>query len=158
MGGFMKLTTRLFAFGMLCLCLYFTALPVIAQVAASPSPSATPIVAPADGAELKEYIGFAKIVVELYKDGKILGAAAGLTLILVFLFRKFLMARLKLKPGVLPLVSLLLGALAGWASAVLAGATAGQAALALLAGPVASQAWDIIVKYFFPKPEVAKVG
>lgn len=92
-----------------------------------------------------------KVLTEAVQNGQYLLAAAALTLIMVVLFRKLLMPRLGLKAGVLPLVSAILGCLTGGSLAILAGANAQQATMAVLAGPLASTLWDALAKYFFKK-------
>jgi hypothetical protein len=124
-------------------CTLFPAIALAQDVGPTPLP-----VEPQD---LDAALNLITLIISHAKDGKYLLAGAAATLVLVFAFRKFAMPRLKLKPGVLPLVSAITGALSGWGIAVMAGATAGQAAVALLSGPIASTLWDALVKYFFKK-------
>ena len=92
-------------------------------------------------------------LMEAFQQGKFLAAGAGVTLISVFGFRKFILPKIPLGTGVLPLVSALLGVASGVAVSVMGGAAPTQAALAILSGPVASTLWDSLFKFFFNKPE-----
>jgi hypothetical protein len=85
------------------------------------------------------------------KNGQYLLAGAFLTLILVFIIKKYVLPKAKLGPGVLPIVSTILGMLVGSAVAIIGGASAQQAMLAVLAGPMAGNVWDSAAKFFFKK-------
>jgi hypothetical protein len=84
-------------------------------------------------------------------NGSYLLAGAGITLILVFVFRKYVMDKIGLGSGVLPLVSAVLGVISGLAVSVWGGANGGEAAMAMLSGPAAGMLWDAVFKYFFKK-------
>lgn len=101
-------------------------------------------------------LGVGALMIQFFQEGKILAAAAMLTLVLVFVFRQFIMPKLKLASGVLPLVSAVTGVIAGAAIALASGARPAEAMLALMAGPAASTFWDALAKYLIPKPEEPK--
>lgn len=79
-------------------------------------------------------------------------AASGIVLLLVHLFRKFALPRLKLGNGVIPYVSIASGLLMGVAADMFAGVSAMEAAkIALLSGPGASLMWDSFFKLMAKK-------
>lgn len=88
---------------------------------------------------------------DMFAQGKYLAAGAGVTLVLVFVFRKYVMGKLGLGTGILPLVSAVLGVVSGLAVSVWGGASGGEAAMAMLSGPAAGMLWDAAIKYFFNK-------
>ena len=127
-------------------------LPMVAIAQATPSPtSVAPIVT--EPVSVDQALGMGGLLLELFKSGQYLAAAALLTLVGVFLVRKYVLPKIGLKPGVLPIVSAVLGVLSGSAVALASGAPKDAAVLALLAGPAASQMWDALIRYFFAKPE-----
>lgn len=92
-----------------------------------------------------------KPIYDAFASGSYLLGASGLTLILVFAFRKYVMNAIGLGVGALPLVSAIVGVLSGLAVSVWGGATGAEAAMAMLAGPAAGMLWDSLFKYFFKK-------
>jgi hypothetical protein len=98
-----------------------------------------------------EATGMLAPIWEAIKNGKYLLAGAGVTLVLVFAFRKFLMDKLGLGTGVLPLVSAGIGILSAIASSLWLGASLPEAGMAVLAGPAAGLLWDAVIKYFVKK-------
>lgn len=128
---------RLMAFAFVCL------LPMITL--------AQELIQPGEPQDINEVVTLLGTVIKYFKEGQYLLGGAALTLILVFAFRKFVMPKMKLKAGVLPLISAVTGCLVGVSLAILAGATATQALLSVGAGPLASTLWDALIKYFFKK-------
>ena len=111
-------------------------LPALAQVAA-----------PADG----DIVGYIPAIWLAIQQGNWLLAGAGVTLILTLLVKKFLLPKIGVGNGVLPIVSAVLGIVSGVGMAILGGAPLGAAAAAVFSGPLASMLWDAVVKYFFKK-------
>lgn len=97
-------------------------------------------------------VGILPAILNAFKNGQYLLAGALVSLILTFVIKTFVLPKVKLGNGVLPIVSALIGCLAGVSIAVANGAEPLAATLAVFSGPVASTLWDSIVKYFFPKP------
>lgn len=137
----------------------FVAMPVLADGGSEPPPaSEASSVAVSDGAaidpipsDLNVVVGFIPVLIAAWKNGQWVLVGAILSLILTFAFRKFLMPSLKLGSGVLPLVSAVLGVVAGVGAAIVGGAELMPAVLAVFSGPLASTLWDAAVKYFFKK-------
>lgn len=92
-------------------------------------------------------------IIELIGNGKYLAGGAGITLILVYLFRAYVMPKLKVGPGALPLIAAGLGVVVGLAASLFGGAKLEEATLAVLSGPAAMALWSAVIKYFLPKPE-----
>jgi hypothetical protein len=86
------------------------------------------------------------------KSGNFLLAGSLVTLLLVFAIRKYVFPKINIGDGALPIVSIILGMFVGSAGAIIGGATAPQALLAVLSGPLASSLWSSLLKYFFKKP------
>lgn len=110
-------------------------------------------VAPPSESELKDFGDVAKLIptmVTFAKNGQWLLFGSVLSLILTFLVRQLVLPKVNLKTGVLPLVSAVLGCLAGVGGAVLAGATPLAAVIAVLSGPAGSWLWSAVAKHFFP--------
>ena len=81
----------------------------------------------------------------------VMAAAAGI-LILVYLFRRYALPKLKIGNGVLPILSLALGGIIGILSQVIAGVPPAEAAkIILISGPGASVFWSAILKLFVKK-------
>lgn len=91
------------------------------------------------------------VIMELFHNGQYLAMSAGIVMILVFGIKKYLLKRLKLGNGVLPLISAGLGVAVALSLSIFMGANVQQACLAMLAGPAAGNLWDSVVKYFFKK-------
>jgi hypothetical protein len=100
---------------------------------------------------VEEAVGLFQPLWDAIGNGQYLAAGAVITMIIVFAFRKWLMPKLNLGSGVLPIVSAFVGILSGAAVSVAGGADAGQAAMAVLSGPMAGMLWDSLFKYFFKK-------
>lgn len=101
--------------------------------------------------EVGDIVGFLPALVGAYKNGAWTLFGALIALILTFVIRKFVLPVVKLGSGVLPLVSAILGIVAGVGLAVANGASAQAASMAVLSGPLASTLWDSLIKYFFKK-------
>jgi hypothetical protein len=101
-----------------------------------------------------EAITLLATIVKLFQEGQYLLGGAALTLVLVFVFRKFVLFKLATRS--LPLVSAVTGLLAGTSIALLAGATPMQALLATLSGPLASTLWDGAIKFVVPQAALPK--
>lgn len=81
----------------------------------------------------------------------VMAASAGI-LILVYLFRRYALPKLRLGNGVLPILSLVLGVVIGVLSQVIAGVPPAEAAkIILISGPGASVFWSSILKLFVKK-------
>lgn len=97
------------------------------------------------------------VMAEVLKDlifGKKVAAAAGAVLIGVWIFRQYFLPKLNLGSGILPYVSLALGALIGILSAIFGGASPQEAAsIFLLSGPTASTLWSSVFKLLSKKDD-----
>jgi|LakMenE18May11ns_1017448.scaffolds.fasta_scaffold9953450_6 hypothetical protein len=102
---------------------------------------------------VEQAVGLLGPIWELIAKGEYLAAGAGITLILVFAFRKYALPKLKIGPGVLPLLAAGLGIVVGVAVSLYGGAKLDEAALAVLSGPAAMALWSALIKYFLPRPE-----
>lgn len=91
------------------------------------------------------------VILGALKDGNYLLAGAFCSLVLTFLSRRFVLPKLKLGPGILPILSAVIGCVSGVGIAIAAGANVSQASLAVLSGPLASTLWDSVIKYAFKK-------
>ncbi|SRR5574343_595885 len=84
--------------------------------------------------------------------GQYVMAASALVLILVYLFRKFVLPKLSLGNGVLPYITIALGALVGILSNIVAGVGPAEAAnIILISGPGAAMLWDSVFKLMAKK-------
>jgi hypothetical protein len=101
-----------------------------------------------------EALTMLNVIVKLFQEGQYLLAGAALTLVLVFIFRRFFMHKLSTKA--LPLISIVTGLVTGISLAILSGASPTQALLASLSGSVASSLWDAGLKYFVPEKVLHK--
>lgn len=88
-------------------------------------------------------VGFAK-------NGQWLLFGALLSMVMTFMIRQFVLPKISLGAGVLPLVSGVLGVLSGVGGAVYMGATPIAALLAVMSGPAGSWLWSALAKHFFP--------
>lgn len=77
--------------------------------------------------------------------------AALVTMLIVFLFRKFLMKSWGLASGVLPWFSVGVGFVVGFYTASWLRASPGEVQISMLAGPIAGFLWDSLGKYFVKK-------
>lgn len=105
----------------------------------------------AEPVEVQDAVGFLPAILSAVKNGQYLLGGALVTMVLVFLAKRFVLPKARLGTGVLPILSAFLGILSGVGLAIANGAPMEAAALAVLSGPLASQLWDSIVKYFFKK-------
>jgi hypothetical protein len=110
--------------------------------------AALPALAQAVDPDPLSYIG---VIWAAIQSGQYLAAGAGVTLILVLLIKKYLLPKLGLGSGILPVVSIVLGIVSGVGMAIMGGAPLGAAIAAAFSGPVASSLWDALIKYFFKK-------
>lgn len=122
----------------LCLLGLTAALPVFAQAIGEPG-------------SVEQAVGMLPILVNFAKAGNWLMFGAALSLLLTFAIKKYVLPKVGLGNGVLPLVSIVLGVVAGVGAAVLGGASVQAATLAVLSGPLASSLWDALFQYFFKK-------
>lgn len=91
-------------------------------------------------------------VLKSIMTGQYVAGASALILILVYLFRKIALPKLGLGNGVLPYVTIGLGALVGILSNIVAGLPPGEAAnIILVSGPGAALLWDSVFKLFVKK-------
>jgi hypothetical protein len=112
------------------------------------------IAAPTEPQTIEDAIKFLPTLIEFFKNGNYLAGGAVLTLLAVFVIKKYALPKLGLKPAILPIVAAVLGCLIGLAVAILGGAKPAQAALAVFSGPAASLLWDAVVKFFIPEKPV----
>lgn len=113
------------------------------------TPIAPPVLAPDT---LDQVVGLLPSLINAFKQGHFLLAGAVSTLIVTFVLKQYILPKLNLGTGILPLASTVIGILIGWAISVIGGATAVQAMLAVMSGPLASNLWDLGLKYFVAKP------
>lgn len=99
-----------------------------------------------------EAVKLLPVIMNFVKNGQFLAAGGAVTLVLVYLIKRYVLPRTKLNTGVLPLVSAALGVFVGVGIALASGAGMVPAMLAVMAGPAASVFWDSLAKFFFPKP------
>jgi hypothetical protein len=104
---------------------------------------------------VEKAVGLLPMIYEAFKSGQTLMAAALLTLVIVFVVRQYVLPKLNVSAALLPLVSLIVGALSALAISVASGATLQAAAMALMAGPLASSLWSVLIKYFFDPTKLA---
>ena len=100
---------------------------------------------------IEEVVSFIPALMAAIKSSNWLAVGAIVTVILCFLIKKYLLPKIGLASGVMPLVSIVVGILAGVGMAVIGGASPQAAAMAALSGPLASSLWDALIKYFFKK-------
>jgi hypothetical protein len=100
---------------------------------------------------LDQVVSLIAPIITFVKNGQYLMAGAAVTLVLVFLFKTFILPRIALTTQILPLLSAVLGLFAGLSISILAGATPLQAMIAMGSGPAASLLWDSILKFFLTK-------
>lgn len=100
---------------------------------------------------MEEALRFLPVILEALRSGNYLVAGAAVALILTFLARKYLLPKMGLGNGFLPVISALVGLIAGVGLAIVGGASADAAMLAVMSGPLASVLWDALFKYFFKK-------
>ena len=100
---------------------------------------------------IEDALQFLPVLMNAIKTSNWLLAGSLVSLIVTFTVRKYLLKRMKLKTGVLPIVSSVVGCFAGVSLAIINGADIHSASLAVLSGPLASTLWDSIIKYFFNK-------
>jgi len=85
-------------------------------------------------------------------EAKWVVVVACVVVILVHLSRKFLIDKIGLGSGVLPILSLVLGALLSWGLSVIGGVSAAEAAKSILfSGATASLLWSGLLKLLFKK-------
>ena len=106
-------------------------------------------------ATVEKAVSLLPMIYEAFKSGQTLMAAALLTLVIVFVVRQYVLPKLNVSAALLPLVSLIVGALSALAISVASGATLQAAAMALMAGPLASSLWSVLIKYFFDPTKLA---
>ena len=104
---------------------------------------------------VEKAVGLLPMIYEAFKSGQTLMAAALATLVIVFILRQYVLPKLNLSAAVLPLVSIVVGMLSALAISVASGSTLQAAAMALLAGPLASSLWSVLIKYFFDPTKLA---
>lgn len=129
---------------------YLTTFAAIAQAAAQvPPPSQVPVAT--EPSTIDDVVKMFPLIVEAFKNGQYLLIGALVTLVLVFIFRQYLLPKLKIfTTNVLPLVSAVLGIIVGSSISVVGGASITEALLACLSGPLASTLWQAVAKYFMP--------
>ena len=106
----------------------------------------------AEPVQVDQAVGLLPQILADITGQKYLLAGALITLVLVFIIKQYALPKLNLSTAVLPLASAVIGVISGYAVSIAGGATAGQAAVALLSGPAASALWDVLLKYLFPVP------
>lgn len=85
-------------------------------------------------------------------ENKPVGYAAGAILVLVFLFRKYIMPKTRFNAGVLPWLSILLGFLIGFLGMLSGGVPLVEAVnVMLISGPGASAMWASVFKLMSKK-------
>lgn len=97
-------------------------------------------------------VGMLPGIIAAFQTAKPLLGCALIVLILVFVIKQYILPKLNVSTSILPWVSVVLGILSAIAVGVSGGASPAQAAMAMLSGPAASSFWDMILKYFAPKP------
>lgn len=106
-------------------------------------------------ATVEKAVGLLPMIYEAVKSGQTLMAAALATLVIVFILRQYVLPKLSLSAQVLPLVSIVVGMLSALAISVASGASLQAAAMGLMAGPLASSLWSVLIKYFFDPSKLA---
>jgi branched-subunit amino acid transport protein AzlD len=109
----------------------------------------------AEPGSVDQAVGLLPQILANISQGKYLLAGALITLVIVFIVKQYVLPKVNLSTGALPLISLVVGALSAVALGISGGATPAQAALALLSGPTASALWDIVIKFMVPKKAAA---
>jgi hypothetical protein len=102
--------------------------------------------------KIDQVLGFLPAIVEAFKSGHYLMAGALVSLVVTFGIRQYVLPKLKVADGLLPLISAVVGMIAGVSLAVANQAPIGEAAMAVMSGPLASTLWSGALKYFFKKP------
>jgi hypothetical protein len=86
-------------------------------------------------------------IFQAFSAGKVVAGVSGIVLILVFLFRKYLLPRLGLGNGILPYLAIILSAVIGLLGSILGGMEPSSAAQVILfSGPGAIAFWDAMIK------------
>lgn len=105
---------------------------------------------------LEQALGFFPTLLQFLQNGQWLLFGATVTMLGVFAIKKYLLAKWDVPRGAMPFISAGLGIFVGVSGAILGGANAQAAVLAVLSGPLASAFWSSGLKYFFP--EAAQAG
>lgn len=129
----------------------FTSLPAWAQEAAVDASKATVTATLEAPQEVGDVMGFLPVIIHAAQNGQWLLFGALIALVVTFIAKKYILPKLKLGNGLLPLISALVGMVGGVGLAIANGAEPLQASLAVLSGPLASTLWDALIKYFFKK-------
>lgn len=123
----------------------------VSAVTAAASTNGSVLITVAEPGSPADVAAFLPALIQAAKQGNWLLVGAIVALILTFLTRKLLLPKLKLGHGALPLISAVIGVVAGVGIAIVGGANLNEASFAVLSGPLASTLWDAAVKYFFKK-------
>jgi hypothetical protein len=123
---------------------FFLPLMVFAQ-------TSVPVTDPTD---LGGALGFLPTIWAASSHGQWLLAGAFLSIVLTFLVKQYLLPRLNIGNGILPIVSIVIGVVSGAGLAVANGSSLLAAVLATMAGPLGSSLYEAIVKYFLPSAAV----
>jgi len=94
---------------------------------------------------------FLPAIITAYQSSNWLILGALLAMVVTFLVKKYVLKKLKLGTGILPIISAMVGIVGGVGLAVISGATPQEASMAVLSGPLASTLWASGAKYFFKK-------
>lgn len=100
---------------------------------------------------LEQAVGLIPLIFDAAANGHFLAMGAAITVLVTFLFKKYIIHRLGLGTGVLPIVAGVVGLISGGGLAVMNGAEPMPALLAVFSGPAAVYFYDLILKYFFPQ-------
>jgi hypothetical protein len=112
------------------------------------------VVAPVD---LSSAASFLPAILAFFKSGNYLAAGAMISLILTWAIKTYVLPKINLGTGVLPLVAAVIGVLGGVGLAVANGGTLAAASMAVLSGPLATALWEGILQYFVPSAVPAPI-
>jgi len=104
-----------------------------------------------DPKSTEELVKFLPLLIDAFKHSQWLLFGALTTMVLIFVFRQYVLPKLNFSTAILPLLSAVIGVPVGLSIAIVGGASPKDALLAVLSGPVASTLWAALAKHFMPE-------
>lgn len=107
--------------------------------------------------DLGSAASFLPAIIAAFKNGQYLAGGALLSLILTWAIKMYILPKLNLGNGWLPIIAAVVGIFGGVGLAVANGGSLGAAALAVLSGPLATALYEAVMQYILPAPAVPAV-
>ncbi len=102
----------------------------------------------AEPQNLDQAVAYMPVLMKYIHSGSVLGISAVVVLLLSYVLKAYVIPRVGLNKGAIPVISMALGVLVGPAIAIISGASPEQAVQSLAAGPWAVFMHEAIAKYF----------